>query len=88
MRAPFIPLAVQQKRLIQSGRDKFDEFREPIIRKLERDLEVELGNQYYLDLKKNYILKNDEEKYDIIPEIWEGHNIADFLDQNILEVYY
>ena len=32
------------------------------------------------------MLKNADEKYDIVPEIWEGHNIADYIDPDILEV--
>ena len=35
---------------------------------------------------EHYDLKNPEEKNDIIPEIWEGHNIADFIDPDIEEV--
>lgn len=31
-------------------------------------------------------LSNPEEKYDVIPEIWEGHNVADFVDPDIMEV--
>ena len=31
-------------------------------------------------------MRNDEEKYDIVPEIWEGHNIADYIDEDILQV--
>ena len=53
-----------------------------IKRKLERDLEMELGDDYILDLKKNYDI-DDEEKYDIIPEIWNGRNIADYIDPEI-----
>lgn len=34
--------------------------------------------------KENYDV-NPQEKYDKIPEIWEGHNIADFVDKNIKE---
>ena len=29
---------------------------------------------------------NQEEKHDIIPEIWEGHNIADYIDPEIMKV--
>lgn len=47
-------------------------------KKTERDIELELGDDYILDLKKRYDLPADE-KYDIIPELWEGHNIADFV---------
>lgn len=51
-------------------------------RRLERDIEEEEGDDYVLDLKKNYDLPS-EEKYDVIPEIWDGHNIADFIDTDI-----
>lgn len=54
-------------------------------RKLEKDIEAELGDDYVLDLKKHYDLP-DEFKYDVIPEIWEGHNIADYIDPDILKV--
>ena len=29
-------------------------------------------------------MKNPEEAYDAIPEIWEGKNIADFVDPDIM----
>lgn len=29
------------------------------------------------DLRKHYDLADPEWKYDIMPEIWDGHNIAD-----------
>lgn len=53
--------------------------------KLERDIEVEEGDDYILDLKKRYDLP-DKIKYDIIPEIWEGKNIADYIDPEIMQV--
>jgi len=53
-------------------------------KRLEKDLEQELGDDYVLDLKKNYDLPV-EEKYDVIPEIWQGHNIADYIDPDILK---
>ena len=31
-------------------------------------------------------LKNHEEKYDVIPETFNGHNVADFIDPDIMEV--
>lgn len=37
----------------------------------------------FLVLIEHYLLKNDEEKYDVVPEIWEGHNIADFVASNV-----
>lgn len=53
-------------------------------RKLEREIEEELGDDYILDLKKNYDIEGDQ-KYDIIPEIWEGHNISDYIDPEIFD---
>jgi len=35
--------------------------------------------------KKKYQLKNPEWRYDIMPEIMDGHNIADFIDPEILQ---
>lgn len=54
-------------------------------KKLEREIEEEMGDDYVLDLKKNYDIEGDQ-KYDIIPEMWEGHNIADYIDPEIFEV--
>merc|ERR1712183_1111484 len=53
-------------------------------RKTERELELELGDDYIIDLQKNYDLPEDQ-KYDVIPETWQGHNIADFVDPDIME---
>lgn len=33
-------------------------------------------------------LMNPSEKYDRIPEIWEGHNIADYIDPDIMKVSF
>ncbi|XP_060761943.1 nucleolar GTP-binding protein 1 [Neoarius graeffei] len=54
-------------------------------RKLERDLEIELGDDYTIDLQKYWDLMNADEKHDKIPEIWEGHNIADYIDPEIMK---
>lgn len=54
-------------------------------RKLERHIEEEMGDEYILDLQKNWDLANPDQKYDIIPEIWEGKNVADFVDPEIME---
>merc|ERR1711978_534728 len=53
-------------------------------KKTERQIELELGDDYIVDLKKNYDLPEDQ-KYDVIPETWQGHNIADFVDPDIME---
>ncbi|XP_034941870.1 nucleolar GTP-binding protein 1 [Chelonus insularis] len=77
VRAPFIPPNVALKK--QAAAEKAEK-----KRKLERDIEEEMGDDYVLDLKKNYDIEGDQ-KYDIIPEMWEGHNIADYIDPEIFE---
>jgi len=52
--------------------------------KTERDIQIELGDDYSVDLKKRYDLPDDQ-KYDVIPEHWNGHNIADYIDPDIME---
>jgi len=92
VRAAFIPEAAlrkqQEKLAKKSDVDMEDEDDEnsnkPARRKTERELELELGDEYSLDLKKNYDLPEDQ-KYDIIPETWNGHNIADYIDPEIME---
>ncbi|CAL1529983.1 unnamed protein product [Lymnaea stagnalis] len=54
-------------------------------RKLERDIEQEMGDDYILDLRKTWMLQNEDEKYDVIPEIWHGKNVADYIDPGIME---
>lgn len=39
-----------------------------------------------LTLTETWDLRNPEEKYDVIPEIFEGHNVADFIDPEIMQV--
>ena len=43
-----------------------------------------MGDDYVLDLQKNWDLANPEEKYDVIPEVWNGKNIADYIDPDIM----
>uniref|UniRef100_A0A8C8Z4P3 Nucleolar GTP-binding protein 1 n=1 Tax=Prolemur simus TaxID=1328070 RepID=A0A8C8Z4P3_PROSS len=76
-RPPFIPEGVVARR-------KRMEVGEP-KRKRERDLELEMGDDYVLDLQKYWDLMNSSEKYDKIPEIWEGHNVADYIDPAIMK---
>lgn len=75
-RVPCIPESVLAKRQVAGEKRK---------RKLERDIEEEQGDDYVLDLKKHYTDIPEEERYDIIPEIWEGHNVADYIDPDIFE---
>lgn len=77
-RPAFIPEGVIKKRAeIAAG----------VERKLARDIELENGGAgvYNVNLKDNYIMSNPEWKYDVIPEIMDGKNIADFIDPEIEE---
>lgn len=76
-RPPFIPDgALTRRRAMEVDAPK---------RKLEKDLEMELGDDYVLDLQKYWDLMNEDEKQDKIPEVWEGHNIADYIDPDIMK---
>ncbi|GAA5961092.1 hypothetical protein JCM8115_005821 [Rhodotorula mucilaginosa] len=77
-REAFIPETVKSRK----SYDRED----PERRRIERDLEEEHGGAgvYSSDLKKSYLLKNDEWKYDVIPEIQDGKNVADFIDPDII----
>lgn len=70
-----IPENVLQRKLENAERKR--------NRKLEKDLEIELGDDYSLDFKKNYVTIPEEERWDNIPEFFEGHNIADYIDADI-----
>merc|ERR1711983_742187 len=87
-RPAFIPEAALKKRQEKMQRSLADdeEDMETSVpkRKTEREIELEQGDDYIVDLKKNFDLPEDQ-KYDIIPETWQGHNIADFIDPDIME---
>jgi len=41
---------------------------------------------YTIEVNFNFnFLQHLEERHDIIPEIWEGHNIADYIDPEIFD---
>ncbi|KAL4073746.1 P-loop containing nucleoside triphosphate hydrolase protein [Scleroderma citrinum] len=78
-RPPFIPDIVKEKK-------KYDKT-DPERRQLLRDVEAEEGGPgvYSINIKSNYLLANPEWKMDIMPEIMDGKNIADFIDPDIAE---
>lgn len=45
-----------------------------------------LVTEKHIYISETWDLPNPEEKYDIIPEIWQGHNVADFIDPDIMKV--
>lgn len=82
VRAPFIPEGVIQR--LESMQVTGSQAEERTKKKTERDLEVELEEDYHLDLRKTWALKNTDERYDILPEIHGNKNIADFIDPDIM----
>ncbi|XP_063723848.1 GTP-binding protein 4-like isoform X1 [Symsagittifera roscoffensis] len=50
---------------------------------LSKHKQVEEGADFKLDLRAEWIAVKPEERYDPIPEILNGHNVADFVDPNI-----
>ncbi|KAI9484119.1 MAG: GTP binding protein 4 [Benjaminiella poitrasii] len=68
------------------SRVKYDP-NDPNRRQLEKDIEQENGGAgvHNVDLKKKYLLADDDWKYDVIPEFLDGHNVADFIDPEIEE---
>merc|ERR1712025_333885 len=87
-RPAFIPEAAlrRQKEKMERELEDGEEEMETSVpkRKTERQIELEMGDDYIVDLQKNYDLPEDQ-KYDVIPETWHGHNIADFIDPDIME---
>lgn len=96
-RAPNIPPSVQAKRVaLEAGLVDEEELAvgmqtddavamDSTVRKLERDIQEEHGGAgvYSMDWRKLYKLRQKEFAYDIIPEIVDGKNIADFVDPDI-----
>lgn len=78
-RPAFIPAAAMSKL-------KF-ELDDPMRPKLAKEIEQENGGAgvFNVDLKASYLLKDQEWKYDKIPEIMDGKNVADFIDPEIQE---
>jgi nucleolar GTP-binding protein len=77
LRPAFIPEGVKDRK-------KYD-INDPERRRLERDLMLENGGAgvYSVDLKKNYLLQDDEWKHDAVPEIMDGKTVIDFFDADI-----
>lgn len=80
-RPPCIPDSVVRQR---AGEDMaIDE--EKKQEKLEKDRMEDLGGAgvYSVDLWRKAILEDTTWKYDVVPEIMDGHNVADFVDPDI-----
>ena len=77
-RAPCIPAGVEASRVRRDAGEK---------PRTEMDLQEERGGAgvYNMDLRKKYLLADKKWNYDIMPEIYNGHNVADFVDPDIEE---
>lgn len=77
VREPYIPEAIKNLRKINKDDAK--------RRRLARDIEEENGGAgvYNVDLKQDYLLEDDEWKYDRVPEVLNGKNVYDFVDPDI-----
>ncbi|KAI8107345.1 hypothetical protein M9434_001987 [Picochlorum sp. BPE23] len=75
-RPPCIPSGVEEARMRRDAGER---------KKTEKDLQEELGGAgvYSQDVRKRWDLAKEEWKYDVMPEIWDGHNVADFIDPDI-----
>ena len=50
-----------------------------------RHRQEEEGADYHQDLRAEWLNVPEEERYDPIPEIFLGHNIADFIDPDVVQ---
>jgi len=85
-RPPVIPPSVKASREV--SKTDMAEAEETEDNDNEEQEEIPLFLRSYhnvTDWKKKYQLKNPEWRFDIMPEIMDGHNIADFIDPEILE---
>eukprot|EP00917_Polyrhabdina_sp_WS-2016_P023262 GHVP01050338.1.p1 GENE.GHVP01050338.1~~GHVP01050338.1.p1 ORF type:complete len:713 (-),score=129.68 GHVP01050338.1:47-2185(-) len=80
-RQPFIPESVKAK--MEKKDDGNDELEE---KRTIKDLQEDMGGAgvYNIDENQKFILDNPDWKYDAIPEIFNGKNISDFVDADIL----
>ncbi|KAK7431443.1 Nucleolar GTP-binding protein 1 [Neonectria magnoliae] len=73
----FIPEGIKDRK-------KYDRA-DPERRRTARDTQDENGGAgvYNVDLREDYLLANDEWKFDKVPEIFDGKNVFDFVDPDI-----
>merc|ERR1712193_478827 len=74
-RPPFIPegFVAKKSSMVVEGEEP---------KRLQKHIEQEELENYHFDDKALYFVK-DGEKHDIIPEIMDGRNIADYIDDDI-----
>ena len=75
-RPPFIPHGAKVTKVDRENAPK---------KRTERDVELEMGDDYRIDLKSHHVLVHEFERYDARPEIFEGKNVADYIDPDIMK---
>eukprot|EP00197_Chlamydomonas_leiostraca_P002622 CAMPEP_0202858348 /NCGR_PEP_ID=MMETSP1391-20130828/924_1 /ASSEMBLY_ACC=CAM_ASM_000867 /TAXON_ID=1034604 /ORGANISM="Chlamydomonas leiostraca, Strain SAG 11-49" /LENGTH=682 /DNA_ID=CAMNT_0049537261 /DNA_START=94 /DNA_END=2142 /DNA_ORIENTATION=- len=77
-RPPVIPPGVAEARAKKAAAGEAK-------KKLQKHYQEEAGGAgvYSMDMRQLYDLKDPSWKQDIMPEIWDGHNILDFVDPDI-----
>eukprot|EP00127_Corallochytrium_limacisporum_P004137 Clim_evm82s157 gene=Clim_evmTU82s157 len=82
-RTPFVPDSFMRH---NAGKKFKDENDRPIKKRPTlRDIEEREGADFYYNLKDHHQLANEEWKYDVVPEIMDGKNIADYVDPELLD---
>lgn len=79
-RPPCIPPSVfKEKEMKEAGE-------EVPRRRTEKDLQEEMGGAgvWFSDDRKNFFLDVADWKYDIAPELMDGRNVSDFIDEDIM----
>ncbi len=78
-RPAFIPEAAKTRK-------KYDK-NDPERIKLEKEIEQEMEGKaiFSADTRKPWLLEDPSWKYDVMPEIMDGKNVADFIDPDIAE---
>lgn len=91
-RPPFIPPSVIEKKQKQAKEKEEAEENLPDVpgiifstHKAHQEPEDFDPTIFGPDFRKDYLLANDEWKFDVIPEIIDGKNIADYIDPEIME---
>jgi len=82
-RPAFIPASVQKQQTAGGEDAAMGGAEEPF--KTEKQKMEELGGAgvYSVDIWRKALLEDDKWKYDVIPEIMDGHNVVDFVDPDI-----
>lgn len=80
-RPPCIPASVLAERAGKTAGTPL--LKAPLVTEKEKQERHGGAGVYSADLRKGYLLEDDAWKYDILPEIMDGHNVADFIDADI-----